>query len=324
MKVVKSIQNLYNSNFVFFKLLKTKVDEIISHQKNERWHYESRLKKLESFALKIETGRFDNNQIFEDFFASTIVVKNLNEIAEAQKFTEDLFILRSKRPPAQNFTSKDAFSFPFDDLRLYVSLKDLGIGDLAPNLYDLVFEVQIKTFLQHAWSIATHDLIYKSDKINWGKERVAYQVKAALEHAELTISAVEELSNLSEIKKENKEVKRVNQMIRMILEHWKPEDLPSDRRRLAQNINTFIDAVGISLSDLNTLLKEETSKGRGVATRDLSPYLVVVQSIFYSNSEKIINYLKDSTNKNKQKILITSEMSIPDLGEVIENKIVKI
>lgn len=324
MKIVKSVQDLYTSNFAYYEILRKKADEIISNQKDEKWHYESRLKKIESFAMKIETGRFDKQNIFEDFFASTIVVKNLKEITTAEDFVLQNFTLRVKKPRSSKFTYKDSFSFPFDDLRLYVSLKDFGTGDLAPNLYDLVFEIQIKTFLQHAWTIATHDLIYKSEKINWGKERVAYQVKAALEHAELTISGVEELSKLSEISKENIEVKKVNQMINMILKHWKPEDLPSDRRRLAQNIIGFTEAVDVELSELNTIIKQETSNGRGILTRDLSPYLVVVQSIFYTSPEKIITYLQDTKNRNKQKILITSEMSIPELKDVIDNKIVKI
>jgi hypothetical protein len=69
-----------------------------------------------------------------------------------------------------------------------------------------------------------------------GKERIAYQVKASLEQAEVTISGVEELSKINELAKDNKEVQKVNKVINLILNHWKPEDLPSDRRRLAQNI----------------------------------------------------------------------------------------
>ncbi|MDA3614359.1 nucleotidyltransferase family protein [Polluticaenibacter yanchengensis] len=324
MKIVKSIQELYNKRFEFYKILKSKADTLINSQKDERWHYESRIKKIESFSMKIETGRFNQNQVFEDLFAATIVVKNLNEIKVAETLLEKNFTIHERRPYSINFTHKDSFSFPFDDLRLYISLKDNQTGEFAPHIYNLKFEVQIKTFLQHAWTIATHDLIYKSDKINWAKERVAYQVKAALEQAEVTISGIEELSKLTELAKENKEVKKVNQLISMIQNHWKEEDLPLDRRRLAQNILGFIEAISISIQELNEILKSETIAKRGVLIRDLSPYLIVVQSIFNTHPDKIIGYLQNQRNKNKQKILITTEMTIPELGEVVEEKLVKI
>jgi ppGpp synthetase/RelA/SpoT-type nucleotidyltranferase len=324
MKIVQSVQELYNINLPYFNIIKSKVDEVVKTNKNDRWHYESRIKQIESFAMKVEMGRFDKTEIFEDLFASTIVVKNLSEVSLAENFISKHFNIRFKRPHSRNFTHKDSFSFPFDDLRLYVSLKDFDTGELAPNLYERVFEIQIKTFLQHAWSIATHDLIYKSDKINWAKERIAYQVKAALEHAEVTISGVEELSKITELAKENKEVKKVNQLISLILNHWKPEDLPSDRRRLAQNIIGFIEAIGMSLPELNEILVIEKQQGRGTLTRNLSPYLIVVQSIFNAKPERVVSYLQNGNNKNKQKILITSEMTVPELGEVIECKILKI
>lgn len=324
MKIVQSIQELYNTNLPYFNIIKSKVDDIVKSNKNERWHYESRIKQIESFAMKIEMGRFDKTEIFEDFFASTLVVKNLNEVSLAEKFISNHFKINSKRPQSKNFTHKDSFSFPFDDLRLYVSLKDFDTGELAPEMYEKVFEIQIKTFLQHAWTIATHDLIYKSDKINWAKERIAYQVKASLEHAEVTISGVEELSRSSELAKENKEVKKVNQLISMILNHWRPEDLPTDRRRLAQNIIGFIEAIGVSLTELNEILIIEKQQKRGVLTRDLSPLLIVVQSVFNTQPEKIINYLQNGNNRNKQKIVITSEMTIPQFGEIIEHKLIRI
>ena len=80
MKIVQSVQNLYTSKLTYYNKLKIKVDKILKSHKHESWHYTSRIKASESFALKIETGRFDINSIFEDFFACTIVVKNLNEI----------------------------------------------------------------------------------------------------------------------------------------------------------------------------------------------------------------------------------------------------
>lgn len=322
MKIVKSVQNIYDENFPYFQIIKKKVDAFILNNKDSRWHYESRIKQLESFAMKFETGRFSKTEVFEDLFAATIVVKNLEEIKLAENLIISNFDFKNKKPFSTDITHKESFSFPFDDLRLYVSLKDFQTGELASDIFNFTFEIQIKSFLQHAWSIATHDLIYKSDKINWAKERVAYQVKAALEHAELTISGVEELSKLSEIAKENKEVKKVNDMISLILNHWKAEDLPRDKRRLAQNIITFIDTVQLSIDELDVILTFETSIGKGVLTRDLSPYLITVQSVFNSNPNKIKKYIQSTKSWNKHKILLTNEMQLPDLGEYNIEKVI--
>ena len=68
----------------------------------------------------------------------------------------------------------------------------------------------------------------------------------------------------------------------------------------------------------------EKQQGRGTLTRNLSPFLIVVQSVFNAKPDKITNYLQNEDNRNKQKILITSEMTVPELGEVIEGKIVRI
>ena len=48
------------------------------------------------------------------------------------------------------------------------------------------------------------------------------------------------------------------------------------------------------------------------------------KSVFNAKPDKITNYLQNEDNRNKQKILITSEMTVPELGEVIEGKIVRI
>jgi ppGpp synthetase/RelA/SpoT-type nucleotidyltranferase len=102
--------------------------------------------------------------------------------------------------------------FRLIDLRLYVTLPDSPA--LPPtDLSDVVFEVQIKTFLQHAWSIATHDLLYKTDAVNWSKERIAYQIKARREHAEISIQEAEDLATSAALAKEDRKTVRVKKGI---------------------------------------------------------------------------------------------------------------
>src|SRR5206468_2063197 len=117
-----SIRRVYEDQKAANDRLRIVVDERMRGLKNPRWHYVSRVKELHSFALKIESGRFPDPAALEDFFACTVVVANATEIEEAERLIRDNFALRARKPPSADRTHKAADAFPFDDLRLYVTL----------------------------------------------------------------------------------------------------------------------------------------------------------------------------------------------------------
>lgn len=321
MKIVLSVQNLYNSKFHQYNNLKERIDRIFLVNKPSGWHYLGRLKTPESFALKIETGRFSSEEIFEDYFGCTLVVENLTQIENALAFVKQYCLVAKQKPPSGSFTYKDSFSFPFDDLRLYCTYKDPGTEEISNDILELVFEVQIKTFLQHAWAIATHDLIYKSDIIKWSKERIAYQLRAALEHAEETILSVESLSQIKELQKDNKIIKQINQVIRILNRRWSSSELPADKRRLAQNIIQLFKCLELPISELESILDKETQDGQGTNIKNLSPYLIIVKSIFNQKSAHALKILR-SQKACESKILITRELELPVFSHIKREKIV--
>ncbi len=324
MKVVQSIQSLFDSKLVLYNRIKEKVDSVIEDNKDSSWHYFSRIKGIESFAIKIETGRFNLSSIFDDLFAGTLVVKNLSEINSALKLLKKHFKFEYQKPQKINYTHKDSSSFQFDDLRVYFSIKNTQTGSISSDLLKLRFEIQIKTFLQHAWTLATHDLIYKSDIINWSKERIAYQVKAILEQAEVAISGVNDLCKVKELDKNNQESTTVNAIIGFINQFWQIEDLPLDKRRLSQNISKLIHCLGIDLITLEAILIAETTIGKGTYIKNLSPFLIIIQSIINNQPQYITNYL--NSNSSEFKILVTSEIDVsninipPNCNKIIEVK----
>jgi ppGpp synthetase/RelA/SpoT-type nucleotidyltranferase len=321
MKVVQSIQKLYNTKYEYYNVLKPRIDKLIEGNKPEPWHYISRIKTPESFALKIETGRFTKEDIFDDFFACTLVVENIGEINTAIEFAKQHFDFLIQKPSSLKFTLKESHSFQFDDIRLYCTYKNTGTEALSKTILDLRFEIQIKTFLQHAWAIATHDLIYKSDQIHWGKERIAYQVKATLEHAEVSISGVESLCQLDELPKDNKQSKKVNSVIIIVNKNWSQDDLPHDRRRLAQNIISLFENLNIPLTELTTILNKETDAGRGVLLKNLSPYLIIAQSVINQYPEKMISFLR-SKHDTKTRLLLTQELTLPIIKNIQKKRII--
>lgn len=68
MKIVKSIDTVFNTNYEYMEVLKKRVDDLFINNKNPLWHYVSRIKAEESYALKLETGRVSNPAELEDFF----------------------------------------------------------------------------------------------------------------------------------------------------------------------------------------------------------------------------------------------------------------
>ncbi len=323
MKVIQSIAKIYNEQKPFADALKVQVDNLVFAKKKETWHYYSRVKTEESFALKLETGRVKIPTQMEDFFAGTLVVENIKEIASAIAFIDSVFDIKNRRPPLDDFTHKDSSSFAFDDLRLYVSLKKFDY--LPPgSLPDIIFEIQIKTFLQHAWSIATHDLIYKSDSISWSKERVAFQIKAMLEQAEISISGADALSKLPELAKDNKESKALNEAKVFLVTNFPPESLPFDLLRLSSILNDIVKAFEIDLLILREIINAETLLHRGIETLNLSPYGIIIQSIINQRPELVEKIFRKGYGLRAKGILLPSEIELNKVTIEDDSKLVRL
>ncbi len=307
MKVPASIRRVYQDQLETGRLLREKVDDRLKGREG-RWHYESRLKDEEAFLLKLESGRFEKPESLEDFFACTLVVENRGSIDRAEKLVRDSFALLYRRPRRNDFTHKQPEAFPFDDLRLYVNWRDDPA--LPPSgVAGITFEVQIKTFLQHAWSIATHDLTYKTHEAHWGKQRIAYQIKAILEHAEISIQEADMLAESDGLKKTNQRNEGLRKTIALVKELWSDELLPQDVRRLAQNINDLCEACDVDTAALRDILDKERAAGRGPLMLDLSPFGVVVQALLQRRPDQLIRVL--SPPLRKQKVVLPSEIELP-------------
>lgn len=307
MKISKSLRDLHAAMTEQYGELKREVDNFMEAQKEADWHYVSRLKELESFALKVETGRSDPAEM-EDFFACTVVVDNLGSMGRAENLIKKRFKLQERRPVNDKFTTKPSDSFRFDDTRLYVRWKDGGVSR-PTGLEGLLFEVQLKTFLAHAWGIASHDLVYKSDEKSWPKERIAFQIKAMLEHAEVSIVEAEKLAGSTPLQKSDAVSERISRIIEIVKRLWPVEALPRDRKRLAENIDCLVTSVGIDLKRLEEVLAAEKQLGKGSRTLNLSPYSAVVQSLLNQETSKIVGYVTAAGGQFK--VYMSSDLEIP-------------
>ena len=244
----------------------------------------------------------------EDFFACTIVVPTTVEIDRAKTLVFEWYDCRERRPVHDQFTKKASSGFPFDDLRLYVARRP-RVNGRHPDLDGIVFEVQIKTILQHAWSVATHDLIYKTDTVSWPLERIAYQVKAMLEHAEVSVAEAATLSRSPGINKADQRTKEILVVIDNLHSFWTHDQLPRDIRRLATNILGLVHACGVGVDNLPEVVNEEAGRVGGIP-RDLSPYAFIVQALARSGSVDFRRILE--TPQLEPVVVIHDGMDIPE------------
>lgn len=229
--------------------LKAQVDRFMG-RRPQNWHYISRVKSEESFLQKLETGRVHDLRLMEDFFACSLIVPAGSMVNDALDFVQRFFSIERRRPEVGK-TSKSPSDFRFDDLRLYGRLQapeDLPSGPI----HGMLFEIQIKTLLTHAWGVATHDTVYKSVKTSWARDRIAYQLRAILEHVELAVNGVDALEGSGAGLPEGETDERLNRYVDFIQESWPRDFAPPDLRRAAVSVDDLADKFRV---DPDTLIE---------------------------------------------------------------------
>lgn len=320
MKIIKQIRDLHAESEEKYKRLADEVLGLLKGEvENRGWFFTSRLKGLESFALKIETGRVPEPSKMEDFFGCTIVVPTLSQIEEAENYLIAHFHLHERRPRDDGQTFKQSSNFQFDDLRLYLAKKPSTTGKNV-DLDGAIFEVQVKTVLQHAWSLATHDLIYKSDTVSWPRERIAYQVKAMLEHAEIAIAEANRLADTPAVAKKDERTTEILKVIAQIRDVWSADRLPSDVKRLAETIQQIFQRCRFDVDQLSPILNAEKVR-IGMLPKNLSPYAFVVQALANSG---LVDFQAALERARKLKVLVHSGMDLPAWMQADHDKLVKV
>jgi len=309
MKVENSIRFHYEELYVRYSSLREKEGDSFNDYCNDNdFFFEDRIKSQESYALKLSTGRYDGHEI-DDFYACTIVVPNLRYVEEAENFVSSCYEIIDRKP-GDTVKSRPA-DFSFNSIRLRCQLKR-GVKESCFDSCE--FEVQIKTLLEHAYSKATHDFSYKGGVVSWSRERLAAQIKAVLDNADLSILEMEKLSSSSFLDKKNITYEKRRAIVDFIKNEWNSDSddfMPSDLKRLAEVMLNILSASNLEVESLQRAVKKETEKGRGTVTKNLSIYSILLQSLINQEHDKIMKYLQGKKQKNKQQILIPPEIELP-------------
>ncbi|MCT7964894.1 hypothetical protein NG799_00935 [Laspinema sp. D1] len=193
--------------------------------------FTSRIKTIESLAEKIETGRFKKWSDLDDLFACTVIIPRLSQEQEIIDFCRNSFNITKTLKRGQAKKAPDIFIF--DSTRLSGKLRSIDLSlDNSLNIFNIGFEIQIKSAFEHAWAVSTHDLVYKSSEIDWKKQRLAAQIKSTVEQLDTLILAFEEVSaviqesDYPELKKKIQIAKLTESLFKnKIPEELRPKDL---------------------------------------------------------------------------------------------------
>jgi ppGpp synthetase/RelA/SpoT-type nucleotidyltranferase len=236
---------------------------ILNFCEDNSYAFISRVKTVESLAEKIETGRFEAWSELNDLFACTVIVPTLSYEQEVIDFCKATFAVVKTTKRGQNRKAPDTFKF--DSTRLYASLKrpdDVSTSE-AINIFDIKFEIQIRSAFEHAWSVSTHALTYKSSEVDWKRLRLTAQIKATVEQLDTLILGFEQMAlNISEspwteIKDKCKFAKIVNSFFK---QNKIPIELtPKDMSRFCDNLYNFAKSSGteVDIQSIITCLERE-------------------------------------------------------------------
>lgn len=146
-----------------------------------------RTKDLASLSEKLESGRYSAWSELDDLYACTIVVPvSAHEDGVLRKLDSSF---DRQRVRSRSEAKKAPDVFRFDGIRWYGRLRAEAAAQRQPGVGEIIFEIQVVTAFEYAWITVTHDLVYKADNADWQKERLAAQLKAAVEQIEVIIAA---------------------------------------------------------------------------------------------------------------------------------------
>ena len=227
-----------------------------------------RKKDLDSLSEKLESGRFAKWSEIDDLFACTVVVPSVNYEDDVIAFLDGVFQRVELRK--RDWVWKPPEVFRFDTTRWYGIVGKDSHAPITDSAKTLRFEVQVPSYFDMAWSVATRDLAYKSDTIDWRRLRLAAAMKASVEQLDLLVATFSDVTDAvltSRHPPTNARRIIVEELNALVQEGLIPVDLiPQSWSRIADNVIALVKSAGddraaTTASDLVRSFAEQLRQG---------------------------------------------------------------
>ena len=189
MTVPNAVRQHYEEIQPRLEEVQQRVREILrTHCRDNGYLFDDSVKDLNSFAEKLETARFSSLAEVDDLYGATVAVSTPSEHDEVLGFLDVAFT--RKRLHKRYASKKRPDVFRFDGTRFYGALKH------PEPFRDLVFEVQVLTMFEYAWSRTSHSLTYKADRLDWRRARAGAMLRALAEQADMVVASFDDIAEL--------------------------------------------------------------------------------------------------------------------------------
>jgi len=313
------ILNKYKSVEPYLEPLRIRVrDTLLVICEREGFALVSRVKSLASVSEKVETGRYAAWSEIDDLVAFTVVVPRLSDEPGVLNSLRNSFKEVTVRARGSTLKAPDVFRF---DSTRFIGRLDSQNAEVTGPLFDVPFEVQIRSAFEHAWSVTTHALTYKTADVSWSKLRLTAQLKAAVEQLDTLVAAFEDAAKYI-TPSDWPEIEAKAGLREFFATQVKtggiPEELaPKDWSRFVDNV--FAAVIASSKlkkpKDVGDLIQREVNAelqrlGRDRIPRSISLWQLTVAALVQSNTIQ--------TTFNKHWPLITPELEelYPKLRQV--------
>ena len=141
-------------------LVLERLDNALSKQEGSLYHITHRIKTADSICGKLERkpDEYPNLYSIRDILGFRIICYFSDEVDEAAKLVSEAFRVDwSKSKDKRELIKPDAFGY----LSLHYICSLPENSGYTEQLSSLLFEIQMRTMLQHTWAEIEHDLGYK-------------------------------------------------------------------------------------------------------------------------------------------------------------------
>ena len=319
-RIENHIIQQYYDNQSLYRSLKHDITDIIENiiTKNNI--------KISNFAIRIKTEdalrrkiclkhKYKDVNDITDIVACRIITLFESDIDVIYKLIKQNFdIVEYNDKRKKNYD--DRIDFGYNSLHLLVKYNEARLNMIEYSDYrHIVFEIQIRTILQHSWAEVEHGLGYKS------QYEIPKDIRRRLTRLSATLEILdEEFVNIrDDIEEYNRGIDHIEKVLKTDLNYNSLMTYYHDSPIMSELTQIICEQFNVSIKEEPYIISELNKGNKEVAFRDVVDGKQRIGALLDFVNDKFPdlhgNYYSDLSNKAQHKFLNSDVISYASLGE---------